>query len=403
GEWDRKRLSGIELQGKTLGLVGAGRIGGEVARRARAFGMRVIAFDPFLSSERAKALDIDLAALDELLTAAALVSLHVPLTDQTAGLLDEARMRRMKKGALLVNAARGGVVDEDALVRLLREGVLGGAALDVYETEPLPADHVLRTLDNVVLTPHLGAATAEAQQNVALEIAEAVRAALIDGDLSRAVNAPAIGGEEMVRLRPALVLAERLGRLAAALAGGPIDRLEVRYAGEATAVLRPLACAALVGTLGDVVGRNAVNLVNAMHLAQSRGIAVARTRLADQGNYTEYIEVRVGDDRSDLLVAGVLIDASHPRLVRINDFRVDIRPRGTLVVLRNRDVPGVIGRVGSVLGRAGVNIAEYHQARIQQGGNALAAIRVDGLLDEAVTRELAAIPEVQEVRQVQLD
>jgi len=403
GEWDRKSFSGIELHGKVLGLVGAGRIGGEVARRARAFGMQVVAFDPFLAAERAKVLGIELASFDDVLARADVLSLHVPLTDQTASLIGEKAFRDMKEGAFLINAARGGVVDEDALVRALNDGRLGGAALDVYATEPLPADHPLRTLENVVLTPHVGAATAEAQQNVAIEIAEAVRAALGEGDLSRAINAPAIGGEAMQRLRPALDLAERLGRLAGALVGVPITRLEVRYAGEAAEVLRPLTSAVLVGTLGGIVGRSAVNLVNAMHVARTRGIAVTRTRLADHGNYAEYVEVSVGDGRTDLLVAGALLDASHPRVVRINDFHVDIRPRGTFVLLRNRDVPGVIGRVGSVLGEAGVNIAEYHQARIARGGDALAAISVDGLPDERVTQQLAAIPEVKDVRQVQLD
>jgi D-3-phosphoglycerate dehydrogenase / 2-oxoglutarate reductase len=403
GQWDRKSYTGNELHGKTLGLVGAGRIGGEVARRARAFGMRVVAFDPFLHEERARALEIELADLDGVLRRADVVSLHVPLTEQTAGLLGAAQLALLKPTAVLVNAARGGVVDEEALYGALVAKRLAGAALDVFSTEPLPADHPLRTLDQVVLTPHLGAATAEAQQNVAVEIAHAVRAALIDGDLSRAVNAPAIGGEEMRRLRPVLDLAERLGRLAAAFVDGPTERVDVRYAGTTADVLRPLASAALVGILGGVVGRGGVNAVNAMHLAQSRGIAVARTRLADPGNYLEYVEVSAGNGGAGVRVAGALLDAQHPRVVRINDFHVDIRPRGALVVLRNRDVPGVIGRVGTVLGGAGINIAEYHQARLEQGGDALAAISIDGWLDERTTTALREIPEVQEVRQAQLD
>jgi len=207
GEWDRKSFNGIELYGKVLGLIGAGRIGGEVARRARGFGMTVVAYDPFLSEDRARALKIELASLDDVLRSADVLSIHTPLTDATRNLIDAAALAKLKPGAYLVNAARGGVVDEVALYQALVDGRLAGAALDVFETEPLPADHPLRSLDNVVLTPHLGAATEEAQQNVAVEIAEAVRAALLENDFSRAVNAPAIGGEEMRRLRPLIDLA----------------------------------------------------------------------------------------------------------------------------------------------------------------------------------------------------
>jgi D-3-phosphoglycerate dehydrogenase len=403
GEWDRKSYTGVELYGKTLGLVGAGRIGSEVARRARAFGMRVIASDPFLTPERAKALEIELVSLDDVLARADVVSLHVPLTDATSGLIGETQLKRLKPGVFIVNAARGGVIDEDALHRSLLDGRIAGAALDVFAEEPLPKQHPLRALPNVVLTPHLGAATAEAQQNVALEIAAAVHDALLHGDLSCAVNAPAIGGEEMRRLRPLLELSETLGRLSCALSEGAIQRLEVRYAGAAEDALRSLASAALIGVLDEVVGRGAVNFVNAIHFAQTRGITLGRTRLAQHSDYAEYVELRSGTDQGDVLVAGALLDATHPRVVRINDFHVDIRPRGALVILRNRDVPGVIGRVGTVLGGAAVNIAEYHQARLEQGGEALAAISVDDWLSEDVLAALAAVNDVIAVKQVQLD
>ena len=233
GHWDRKSLGGIELYGKILGLVGAGRIGATVAQRARAFGMKIIAFDPYLTAERADSLNIQLETLDGVLEKADIISLHVPMTNATRGLIGEAELQKMKRSALLVNAARGGVVDEAALYRALTENWISGAALDVFEKEPPPADHPLRSLPNIVLTPHLGAATIEAQENVALEIAEAVRAALVEGDLSRAVNAPAIGGEAMQRLRPLLDLTERLGRLIQAIADGPVSRIDVRYSGSA--------------------------------------------------------------------------------------------------------------------------------------------------------------------------
>jgi len=403
GEWDRKSFNGIELYGKVLGLIGAGRIGGEVARRARGFGMTVVAYDPFLSEDRARALKIELAALDDVLRSADVLSIHTPLTDATRNLIDAAALAKLKPGAYLVNAARGGVVDEVALYQALVDGRLAGAALDVFETEPLPADHPLRSLDNVVLTPHLGAATEEAQQNVAVEIAEAVRAALLENDFSRAVNAPAIGGEEMRRLRPLIDLAERLGTLAGALTDGGIEKVEIRYAGNADDALPPLTAGVLIGLLSGVLGRGAVNFVNAVHLAESRGIEVGRVRTAPHRDYGEYIEVRLSGGDRETCVGGALLAEGFPRVVRIDNFRVDVVPSGALVVLRNRDVPGVIGRVGTILGDAGINIGEYHQARLEAGGAALAAITVDARLDDDVVQALARIPEVHEVRQVRLD
>jgi D-3-phosphoglycerate dehydrogenase / 2-oxoglutarate reductase len=404
GEWDRKSFNGVELFGKTLGLIGAGRIGGEVARRARAFGMRVIAHDPFITPERAAALELDAVELDEVITTADVISLHVPLTDRTQGMIGAAELRRMRRGCIIVNAARGGVLDEAALGDALESGHIAGAAMDVFAQEPLPADHRLRRLPNVVLTPHLGASTAEAQQNVALEITQAVRAALLFSDFSCAVNAPAIGGEEMRRLAPLLDLTTRLGRLARALIDGGIVRVDVRYAGPYDEATRPLAVAAVVGLLEREAGRGNVNLVNAMHLAESRGMEVERTRAASSGDYAEYIELHVTTaDGATLAVAGAQLAEGHPRIVRIGDFRVSVRSRGLLLVLRNRDVPGVIGSVGGVLGATGLNIAEYHQARLTQGGDALAAISIDAQAGDAALDALRELPEVLDVRQALLD
>ena len=403
GEWDRKSFRGTELNGKTLGLVGAGRIGGEVARRARAFGMRVVAYDPFLTEERAQALELERLPLDDVLERADVLSLHVPLTEATANLIGAAQLARMKPGAYLVNAARGGVVDEAALYRALVDGHLAGAALDVFAEEPLPADHPLRSLSNVVLTPHLGAQTAEAQELVAIEIAEAVRDALLENDLSRAVNAPAVGGEEMRRLRPLLELAQRLGRLAAALAVGPPSRATIVHAGTSAAALHPIAASAMVGVLEEAVGRGGVNFVNSLHLAASRHMSVSQVHAGPHRDYAEYIEVRLGWDGAEARASGALLGGSYPRVVRILDYHVDVPPRGTLVVLRNRDVPGVIGRVGTLLGGAGVNIAEYHQARREAGGEALAAISVDGKLTPELLERLRGEAEVVSVRPVELD
>jgi D-3-phosphoglycerate dehydrogenase len=404
GEWDRKSFTGTELYGKTLGLIGAGRIGGEVARRARAFGMRICAYDPYLPPARAEALEIELCPLDAVIARADVLSLHVPLTESTAGLIGAAELARMKAGAVVVNAARGGVIDETALAEALRSGHLGGAALDVYAEEPLPEDHPLRAVPNAVLTPHLGAATEEAQLNVAVEIATAVRAALLEGDLSRAVNAPAIGGEEMRRMRPLLELADRLSRVAAALLDGGINRIAVRYSGHhEEVVLQPLAASAVTGALRHVIGPGLINMVNAVRIAESRGIEIERSRVGARADYDEFVEVRLYAGGAETRVAGALVAARHPRIVRIDRYRLVVEPRGSLIVLRNRDVPGVIGRVGTALGAAGINIAEYHQARLNLGGEALAAISVDGVVDDALLRVLEAVPDVRTVRQVNLD
>jgi D-3-phosphoglycerate dehydrogenase len=346
---------------------------------------------------------LELAPLEGVLRAADVLTVHVPLSEATTGLVGAAQLAMLKPTAFLVNAARGGVVDEGALYEALRARRIAGAALDVYEREPLPADHPLRSLDNVVLTPHLGASTAEAQHGVALEIADAVRAALLEGDLSRAVNAPAVGGEEMRRLRPMIELAERLGRLGAALVDGPLRSVEVRYTGASEPALRPLAAGAMIGALSAAVGRTSVNFVNALHVAESRGVRVDQVRAAPHGDFAEYVELRLSSGAGEARVGGALLAEGHPRLVLIGDYRVDIVPRGTLVVIRNQDVPGVIGRVGTILGDAGVNIGEYHQARLSAGGVALAAVSVDGRLDAAVVERLKGIPVVVDVRQVELD
>jgi D-3-phosphoglycerate dehydrogenase len=406
GEWARSRFKGAELRGRTLGLIGAGRIGGEVARRCRAFGMQVVAHDPYLTDERAAELQVERADLDTVLARADVLSLHVPLTDATRGMIGPEALGRMKDGAYLVNVARGGLIDEAALAAALEEGRLAGAALDVYANEPLEEGSALRSAPNLVLTPHLGASTREAQELVAAEIAEAVRASLAEGDLSRALNAPAIGGDTVRALGPLFALGRNLGFLGRALAHGGIRGVEVRYSGSSDEALEPLAAYVLVGLLENVIGRDQVNFVSAGHLARQRGMAVARTRLSEDADYAELVELVVRTDTDTdtdaLRLAGALLGDAHPRIVRIGDFGVDIVPGGTLVVLRNQDVPGVIGRVGTLLGDHGINIAGYHQGRLSKGGDALAAISVDGEVNEDVRAALLDLPLVSEAVVVRL-
>ncbi len=403
GEWKRNNFGGVELRGRTLGLVGAGRIGGEVAKRCKAFGMNVVASDPYLTEEKAKDLGVERVELAELKKRADVISLHVPLTDQTKNMFGEAQLRELKKGAFLVNVARGGVVDEAALVRVLNDGHLAGAALDVFDDEPLQKDSPLREAKNLVLTPHLGASTTEAQELVAEEIAEAVRAALAEGDYSRALNAPAIGGETFRKLRPMLALGQRLGRLAAALAEGGIKGIEVRYAGENAEAPRPLTSYVLMGLLGSIVGKDQVNFVNAPFLAEQRGIGVSSHKMARRPDYTEFAEVKIFGEKGTTRVAGVVLGEKYPRVVRIGDYHVDVVPQGSLLILKNCDVPGVIGKVGTLLGSLGLNIAEYHQARLAVGGDALAAVAIDGEVDAEALKKLVALPEIIDARVVQLD
>jgi D-3-phosphoglycerate dehydrogenase len=405
GRWDRSRLGGSELRGRTLGIVGLGRIGGEMARRGRAFGMPLVAFDPYVAAARFDELGVErVERLADLLDRSDVVTVHTPLTPETTGMIGAPELARLGRDAVVLNLARGGIVAEDALADALAAGRLGGAALDVFSAEPLPADDPLRAVPNLILTPHLGASTSDAQRSVAVEACEAVRDALLTGDLSAAINATGVGGAGWGELRPLMELANRLGRLGSALLPGALTSLELRYAGpRGEQAPRPLLLSALQGTLRDVVDRRAINMVNAQHVAAERGIETASTHVDARGEPGEEVELRLEAGDRVVRVAGSLVGETHGRIVRIAAFRVDVAPRGTLVVLRNRDVPGVIGRVGTLLGEAGVNIAEYHQARLQAGGEALAAITIDGRLPADVLEHLGTLPEVIDVRQVDME
>ena len=404
GRWDRSKLGGVEIRGRTVAIVGLGRIGGEVARRARAFGMPVVAYDPYVAPSRFEELGVErVERLADALERADVLTLHTPLTPETTNMIGAPELARLGRHAFVLNLARGGILAEDALLDALQARRLAGAALDVYSVEPLPPDHPFRTLPNVILTPHLGASTSDAQRSVAMEACAAVRDALTTGDLSAALNAAGVGGgAEWAGLRPLLALADRLGRLGRALLPGGLTSLELRYAGPRTEAPRPLLLGALMGAMRDVVDRN-VNLVNVHHVAGERGIETASTHVDARGEVGEEVELRLEAGDRSVRVTGALLGETHGRIVRIGAFRVDVAPRGNLVVLRNRDVPGVIGRVGTLLGEAGVNIAEYHQARLQIGGEALAAISVDSRIPSEVLERLSDLPEVHDVRQVDME
>lgn len=397
GEWDRKGYVGVELKGKTLGVVGFGRIGQGVATRAQAFGMQVIAHDPYLDAAVAKRLGVEMADLDALLAAADVVTLHVPLTDVTRGLIGSAQLARMKPEAMLVNCARGGIVDEEALVKALDDGRLAGAALDVFEVEP-PQRSELTGHARVVATPHIGAQTAEAQERIAQQTAEMLIAAL-DGSLAvTAVNLP---------FRPAgpqgapyLHLAERLGHLASALLGRPVRRAQIDLWGVDETLEVPAAVAAVKGVLTSILG-GAVNFVNAERIAADRGIEVVRASHAEGLEFPHLVGVTLGGDDRRVELRGTVLPDGSLRVVAVDGFRLEFQPEGKLLILANRDVPGVVGKLGALLGKAGVNIADIHLARDSEAARAV--IRVDQTPSGAVLEELACLPEVLGVQLVEVE
>lgn len=399
GKWDRSKLLGRELHGRTIGVVGVGRIGGEIAVRARAFGMRVLGYDPYVGDARFQGLQVQrVTSLDTLLDSSDIVTVHTPLTDETKGLIGKKEIARLAPTSVVANLARGGIVDQDALSDALTAGRIGGALLDVYSTEPLPAVHPLRTLPNVVLTPHIGASTAEAQRNVAVDTCVAVRDALLLEELGRSLNVASLDGARWTELQPALQLARRTAMVARALLADKgvkmVGRLSVRLGIELTGGREAFLAAAALGALEGVVEAERLNLINARAVAEARGLEIAVGDVADV-EHPAAIEVTVGGGMESVTVAGMTPQGATPRLTRIAGFRVDVAPRQTLIILTNHDVPGVIGRVGTLLGAAGVNIAEYHQARLVQGGEALAAITVDDFQGQGLRQKLMELSDIR--------
>jgi len=397
GGWDRSTLLGSELKGRTLGIVGLGRIGGEVATRARAFGMEVIAYDPYIAESRFESLRVRRTnTLDALLDESDILTIHTPLTDETTGMVGRKELARLASRSVIVNMARGGIVDDVALFDALRGNTIAGAVVDAFEKEPLPADHPLRVLPNVLLTPHIGASTAEAQRNVAVDVCVAVRDALLSGELSRSINVADVGGE-WADVQPGLILARRAAAVARAILAAQgmraVQRIDVRSGSALAGSRAALLAAAARGVLEGAVEQERLNLINARSMAEARGIELSVTETATQEN-PYGVEVRLSGGMQEIAVGGSAQPGSSTRLTRIGAFHVDVQPRDTLIILTNNDVPGVIGRVGTLLGAAGVNIAEYHQARLAQGGQALAAISVDGDVSEAIRNKLLELPEV---------
>lgn len=402
GKWEKKRFQGRELAGKTLGVVGIGNIGSVLVERALAMKMRVIAYDPFITPEAAAKLGAELVDLERLWREADVVSLHVPLTDQTRNLVDAATLAKMKKGAILVNCARGGVVDEKALAEALASGHLGGAALDVFEKEPPPPDHPLLRQDNFVCTPHIGASTEEAQSAVAIAIAEQLVAYLRDGVVKNAVNAPGLPKEIMDQLAPYLPLAEKLGALAAQLAPQGPTEVAVEVSGEIAAIpMRPLAARTLVGLLRHFL-EMPVNEVNAPGIARERGIHVREARSAEPHDWASLVTVTVRGAGGETAVAGTVYGKREARIVRVGAFRVEAVPEGHVIVCENDDAPGVVGNLGTALGAAGVNIARISLSRLEDRSGAFAFLNVDQPPTPEILERIRQLPHVRTVKAIRL-
>jgi D-3-phosphoglycerate dehydrogenase len=403
GKWEKSRFIGSEICDKTLGLIGLGNIGRLVAERGQGLKMKVIAYDPFITEDKAKQLGIELVSLEALLQRADFVSLHVPLLPETRNLIDTAALAKMKPTARLINCARGGIVDEAALRAALVEKRLAGAALDVFEHEPPPPDHPLLQLDSVICTPHLGAATAEAQVAVSVGIAEQIVDFLVNGITRSAVNMPSISGEQLEVLRPYLTLAERLGSLQAQLLEQAPEELTVEYAGEIAALdVQSVTVAVLKGLLGRLLETSVVNFVNARELARQRGITVVESRSTSPKGFTNSITVRIRTARKISEVAGAVFGRDVIRLVKINAFYLEAVPEGFILMLNNRDVPGVVGNVGMLLGEAKINIAGLQLGREQVGGMALSLIHVDERIPDAVLDRLRTLPNIVSAEMLEL-
>ena len=404
GEWNRKAFQGTELYNKTLGILGMGRIGTEVAKRAIAFGMRVVAFDPYLALARAKALQVELVEkIEDIYPQCDFITVHMPMSDETKGMLNTAAFAQMKKGVRLLNCARGGIINETDLYDAVKSGQVGGAALDVYEVEPLPKDFPLRDLPQVIMTPHLGASTEEAQENVGIEVAEAITDYLLKGEVRNAVNLPNLDAKTYAIVKPYLLLGTQLGRFVAQMAPKRNDRLVVTYGGKAADLpMDPITRSVLKGFLESAGGKD-VNQVNVRSLALSLGITVDEVKSNEELDYVEWLHVAVHSVDQKVSAGGTFYGShNHPRIVRVNSRPVELLPAGVLFLMTNKDRPGIVGYVGSLMGRHQVNIASMSLSRDNEGGNALTVLNLDSVPPQALLEEIQLDPDISNVRVVKL-
>lgn len=401
GKWEKKKFMGVEVFNQTLGIIGLGNIGQVVADRARGLKMRVIAFDPFLTEEAMAKRGGDRVTFEELLARSDYITVHTPLTDSTRNLIDARAFKQMKKGVRIINCARGGIVNERDLYDAIKQGIVAGAALDVFEHEP-PEGNPLLGLDEVIATPHLGASTSQGQARVAEAIARQVKDYLEKGIITNAVNVPSVSPEMLERVRPYLALAEKMGSFQAQMAEGSIRQVTVEYSGEVAEYdSAPITICLLKGLLERALAEG-VNYVNAAPIAKERGIKVSEVTTRDSEGFTSLITLRTRTNAGEHSVAGTLFGRGDPRIVRVDTFRTEAVPEGTVLLMHNNDKPGVIGAIGKVLGSREINIAKMHLSRQKIGGVAISLIHVDEPVEEAVLRRLSKVPNVISVKQITL-
>jgi D-3-phosphoglycerate dehydrogenase len=377
GEWKRSKFMGVELYNKVLGIVGFGRIGSEVAKRALSFGMKVLAYDPFLSKEVAETLGVEVVELKEIFENADYITVHTPLTDETRHLISAKEFAMMKKGVRLVNCARGGIIDEAALIAAVKEGKVAGAAMDVFEVEPLPAESEFAKVDNIITTPHLGASTEEAQVNVAIEVAEIIRDALLGRGIRNAANYPCLKPEECKIIEPYINLAEKLGSFSSQLIEGRIQELNISYFGEiAQHDLAPVTLAIAKGVLSPIL-QETVNFINAVTLAKERGIKINEVKSTKEAEFVTLIQLEIKTDKETKKVCGTLSANKQPRIVKIDEYYVEFYPIGQMLFVRNWDRPGLIGNLGSLMGKHSINIAAMTFGRDEPGGKAISVLNID--------------------------
>ncbi len=388
-KWEKSRFMGVEVTAKTLGLIGAGNIGSIVADRAQGLRMKVIAFDPFLTPERAQEIGVEKVELDDLLARSDFITLHTPLLDATRNIISKEAITKMKDGVRIINCARGGLIDEEALKDALESGKIAGAALDVYATEPAK-DHPIFNAPNVICTPHLGASTSEAQENVALQVAQQISAYLMSGEITNALNFPSISAEEAPRLTPFVTLSEMLGSFAGQLTQTAITGIRIEYEGDVADLnTKPMTAAAITGVLKPLLGD--VNMVSAPVLAKDRGIKIETVNREQEGAYENYIRLTITSETQTRSVAGTVFAGGSPRIIQVKGINIEVDVTPNMLYITNKDKPGFIGRLGSLLGDLGVNIASFSLGREEQGGDAISLISIDANLSDEQIKKVAEL------------
>lgn len=399
GEWNRKKYVGVELRGKTLGIIGMGRIGAGVAKRAMAFDMNIIAYDPYINEERAKSLGVTIGTLDDVVTKSDFITVHMPLTPETKGMIGREQMKKMKEGVRLINCARGGIIVEEDLAEAVKAGEVAGAAIDVFTSEPVGRDHPLVGVPGIVLTPHLGASTVEAQIGVSLDVSKGILAALKGEPVATAVNMAPVSPQVMKVIAPYLTLAERLGGTVASLVDGPVEKVEVTYNGEITEVNTGMLTTAVVKGMLNPIMENEVNYVNAPGLAKERGIKVTEVKKKETEDFTNLITVKAVAGGKELSVQGTLF-GNDGRIVRINKFRVDVDPHARILVCPHINRPGVIGTIGSLLGNNGINISAMQVGKTDVEGTSLMVLTVDKDIPVAVMEVIKGMDGISDAKLV---